>query len=416
MKLRPLALAALMSSLTLSACAPEDEELQKASGGEEEALTDSKADSFFRPTQHGDIAFGVPSNGTLGTDTRFHAWNFDLTDKAGVSLETSSSNRNLDTVMYLYRWNDQTETWGRYIAKNDDASRDTLFSRIAKELETGKYRVIVKGLKRATSGPFSVKIECEGAGCAANAPEPPSIEVSNDGRFTDGCAERLYTVLDSGVMGTREEYVTLDQAAALMPEMYQAALWYGSEHLDDYAPEELEALELEVSAVLLEDGILVEVTDGGDYSMEYLFTPGRLLMERFNDQSPWVSYFCAEADEIEVAEPDEWCAGELLDTLPHNDDDAGEGPSGVQANAEDTEDYPAAVMHAVSLYRSDAAIDAEKSVEWSTVTWTGGWTQGWEITLQAEGLDATTYVVRDDDSEQKALIRIDAQGYTAVCK
>ena len=70
-------------------------------GDEENAPIDGKADSFFNPTEHGDLTFGVPAQGTFTDDEHFHAWTFTLTGDADVTLSSPNVTPNLDTVVYL---------------------------------------------------------------------------------------------------------------------------------------------------------------------------------------------------------------------------------------------------------------------------------------------------------------------------
>lgn len=408
------AFTALPLSLCLAACGAPDEGLEKAPGGEEQALTDSKADSFFRPTEHGDIAFGAPSSGRLGDSASFHAWTFQLADDAQVKIETASSDRNLDTVMYLYRWQPERETWGRYIEKNDDLSSKSLQSRIEAELGVGRYRIIVKGLKRATAGRFTVQVDCEGAGCDLPG-DDVTITVPEDTRYTEGCAGRLYDVLGGEVIYRAEDFATLSDAARLSPEAYQAALWYGAEHMDYLSPEELEEVELEITTTALADGFIVEVTEGADYSMQYVFTDHTLIMSYFNDQTPWPTFYCADEAEAEVTEPDEWCAGGLISTLPRAAGEEVAGPEGAQESAEAVMDLPAAVAHSLDLYRAAEGVAADKPVTWSTTTWGDEWVKGWAVQAEAEGAAPATYVVQDD-GRPMALLRVSADEIETICK
>jgi hypothetical protein len=69
-------------------------------GGEENPLVDGKADSFYSPTPHGQLAFGAPNKATITAAEKFHAWTFTLRGDAKLSIKTEVST-NLDTVMYL---------------------------------------------------------------------------------------------------------------------------------------------------------------------------------------------------------------------------------------------------------------------------------------------------------------------------
>lgn len=137
-------------------------------GEESEVPVDGKLDSFARPTDHGGLAFGEPVSATIGRDSRFHTWTFEVSGAAELTLRTSGpvGGDELDTVLYLYRQDDASGRWGRYIARNDDAG-DSKFSRLEKSLDAGMYRALVKGYDADATGPFSLTVECSGAGCEA---------------------------------------------------------------------------------------------------------------------------------------------------------------------------------------------------------------------------------------------------------
>lgn len=85
-------------------CSGEDVDAPtEGKGGEDNEPVDGKADSFFNPTDHGDLTFGVPAQATFTDDEQFHAWTFSLSAAADVSLSSPNVTSNLDTVMYLYR-------------------------------------------------------------------------------------------------------------------------------------------------------------------------------------------------------------------------------------------------------------------------------------------------------------------------
>ena len=135
-------------------------------GEEEELLDDSKDDSFRKPTDHGVIAFGASQASALTETERYHAWTFELTGDASVTMTTSyaiKGQRKTDTVLYLYK--ESASGWGPYIARNDDYA-DKVYSQLVRELDAGRYRIIVKGFAASTRGKFSVLVGCDGAGCA----------------------------------------------------------------------------------------------------------------------------------------------------------------------------------------------------------------------------------------------------------
>jgi hypothetical protein len=140
-------------------------------GDEGDVPLDGKFDSFFKPTDHGPIAFATPATAEITDEARYHTWTFALSGDARVDLTTSYAlrgQRRTDTVLYLY---EQTAsgTWGPYIARNDDYA-DTTYSQLIKNLGVGHYRALVKGYATTTHGKFKLTVGCAGAGCAPLAP------------------------------------------------------------------------------------------------------------------------------------------------------------------------------------------------------------------------------------------------------
>lgn len=135
-------------------------------GPEEELLDEGKADSQRKPTDHGVIAFDAPQISALTTAERYHAWEFELSGSASVTMTTSYAvlgQRKTDTVLYLYK--EGATGWGSYVARNDDYD-GKVYSRLIRELGAGRYRVLVKGHSATTLGKFKVTVGCSGAGCA----------------------------------------------------------------------------------------------------------------------------------------------------------------------------------------------------------------------------------------------------------
>jgi len=160
-------LVILASAVAISGCGTADK------GAESDPLSSlddaEKADSLSKPTDHGALQFGVAATATLATGAGFHAWSFTMQGSGKVHIATqASSGHAVDTVVYLYKKG--ATTWGSYIAKNDDASSSTVLSAVDKTLESGLYRVVVKGYKASDHGKFGLLVTCAGAGCAA----PPS--------------------------------------------------------------------------------------------------------------------------------------------------------------------------------------------------------------------------------------------------
>lgn len=148
-------------ALALTACTTE---ALKAPGEEEGAPIDGAFDSSRTVVDHEGMPFGRAVTAELTADEGLHAWAFTLDDAASVALRTESVGGGswVDTVVYLYREGERG--WGRAIAWNDDAPA-TLFSALSRELMAGRYRVVVKGYRSTSTGPFALVAECSGAGC-----------------------------------------------------------------------------------------------------------------------------------------------------------------------------------------------------------------------------------------------------------
>ncbi len=161
-----LCLLALVSgSAALVGCAAESQE----KGAEVGAPEGGKADSFFEPTQHGIVPWGEEQPIYIGDGAEFHAFDFDLSGPADVVIETTDLfGYEPDTVVYLYQ--NRGDSWGQYIAKDDDGGESRL-SRIEMSLtEATRYRVIVKMHDYEQSGDVGVTVSCAGKGCTV--PEP----------------------------------------------------------------------------------------------------------------------------------------------------------------------------------------------------------------------------------------------------
>lgn len=136
-------------------------------------VIDGKADSFYTPTVH-QLELGVPTGATIGGETRFHAFDFELSADAEVTLTTGGPDPYVDTVIYLFRWNG--EKWGSYLFKSDDAPGLGWFSEISESLGAGEYRLMVKGYADYVEGPFELTSSCTGAGCAMSTGLPTEGE------------------------------------------------------------------------------------------------------------------------------------------------------------------------------------------------------------------------------------------------
>lgn len=379
-----------------------------AKGAEEGALSDyeadSKADSWRQPTEHGALLPGRLSTAAFTDDALFHAWTVELSESAAVDLAVTSGDRNLDTVAYLYRQDPQTGYWGSYIAKNDDAD-DTVQSRISATLEAGRYRLMVKGYKRALRGDFAVSLTCNGAGCpGADAVEPT---VGTPG-YSVECADSVRDVLMSEITGTGYNYVAAKDIADLPPLQKAAAEFFIDSALEWADEDEISETDLEIGALDMVGGSRIDITTGADWSYSYLFdSAGGLLIEYFNDQSPIATFYCGGGTPAEA--PGEWCAGGMLDTLPHKAHDI---------QTVDPAAVPAELTHLVALgealYRKDAGLDDSAALTWAFNYWKEVDFAG-QLTVEAEGQAPITYLLGGDEWNAYVYFSEAGDGLLARC-
>ncbi len=148
----------ILSLATLVGCAP----LDTYAAGEqidlsvESASLQSAADKL--------LVFGMKQPVTLTRSATAQAFTFELSDRASVVLSTHAdeSGRQVDTVLALYR--ERAHGWGPVFASNDDYDH-ARFSNITRELPQGRYRLQVKGFRRASVGSFTLASRCVGKGC-----------------------------------------------------------------------------------------------------------------------------------------------------------------------------------------------------------------------------------------------------------
>lgn len=182
----------LFSFVTLAAVGCADPIDTKGAEDDANLAQDGKLDSQRKPTDHGAINSGNTVQDALVSGARYHAWEFDLTGPADISLDTSKAPNGpeVDTVMYLYK-QQANGNWGSYVARNDDAG-SSVFSSLDRNAGAGHYRVLVKGYKTTTYGAFQLTYSCSGAGCVAVCALGDSFYgLRNDPRFTVSPAKVL---------------------------------------------------------------------------------------------------------------------------------------------------------------------------------------------------------------------------------
>lgn len=196
---------------------------------EEDIPADGKSDSFRNPTEHGPLSWAETYKPKFSEDTGwYHAYDFSISDDAVVTLESKRSSKTMDTVMYLYKYRESSQSWGSYIAKNDDKSGRTEFSYLERELEQGSYRVLLKPYAKSTSkgqGIFKFIATCDGAGCAV-LPEA--------GTPSQDCMQQVVWTLGSQHNDYVERERTVRRGAAISDEYDLMAQLYIEQNVINY--------------------------------------------------------------------------------------------------------------------------------------------------------------------------------------
>lgn len=361
-----LAIAVALSGCTAST-------LDKESGAEDAIPVDGKADSFRSPTEHGRLRLGsTASNATISSGERFHAWNFSLSGDAEVAVTVSSRDQNLDTVAYLYHRTSDTESWGSYIERNDDADATTLQSAIRADLGAGDYRVLVKGYKLLHQGSFEIAGECGGPGCAPTTPAT-DIEVPRETGFTEECISTLWESLDATVVDGDSFGVSPEATSGYSREVLIATAHYAS--MSDYA-DYLDATDLldftfEVDETRTDSGTLVQMADGGDESTtDYAFdADGNLMMYYVHNQSPWTGFFCGDPAATSTY-PDDECVRSWMAAGPHEAIEERTGAVTFTPGASNT-DVNELMAAAVAVYTETELEGVDGAIEIEFREWTG---------------------------------------------
>lgn len=189
--------------------------------GEESQVVDGAADSFRSPTEHGRIAFGAPAIARLSHAESFHAWDFELSGDATLSITTGPSVRRryeLDTVIYVYRQR-ENGSWGRYVARNDD-QENSVWSQIDRSFGAGVFRVLVKGYSARELGEFALTVGCEGVGCAPKPVDSGECHPEIAAFLRQCAAEQVENAAGDAL------YMTFDYALELCADAEPAAPHY----------------------------------------------------------------------------------------------------------------------------------------------------------------------------------------------
>ncbi len=410
----------LAGASLLFACA---EPADDGKGEEENALTDGKDDSFFRPTEHGELRFGVTNDASITDDEQFHAWTFELSDDAELDIATAVS-RNLDTVMYLYRRAPGEDSWGRYIEKNDDDG-DLISSRLTLQAEAGEYRVIVKAFKSALRGSFDVDATCAGPGCPG-----ADSGTCEEGEFTDlprmtswgaDCAFDIANALSGEVVSRSSTSVTIDERCGLSGLELTAVdyfheWWNDIVGFDDafrYDPDDDVVLDIETETMSGDVTVIrVDAPSNDEGAITFVFDGETLLSSYQHNQSATFDTYC-ENPGASVESPGEGCFIDVMRALPH-DRNAESAREFGEASANDASDP--AVAAALQYYVAVAQASADDTFGYEIVTWESyEETNVAEVTIEHE-FGTTSYTVMERYNGWVPLLQADPNGIEYVCE
>lgn len=364
-----------MLALGFTVSCGSDEDAGK--GAEENALTNGKDDSFFRPTEHGTIQFGLENEARLTDDAQFHAWTFELSGEAAVSLQTNVS-QNLDTVMYLYKRDSEDDSWGSYLKKNDDHAGN-IYSKIEIDGEAGQYRVIVKGFKKALRGSFSLSGECSGDGCEVEGGTDPG-ECTNGEyelkgswtQWTESCNTKVLGVLGSELESSTSGSVpaTNHCSASGVVQLGVSGyigFWEGYD-LEYVFYDGLEEAEVNFDYEKRENGHVISLDAGGDEDGLTIILDNDLntLATYQHNQSPIVDFYCGEdGEEAEENAPHEGCFSDIMYYYPTENAEASTNESG-EGSLDDVAALSfAGVGEAVEDFTSHFGVEGGEPVEYS---------------------------------------------------
>lgn len=387
----------LWCAASLTFCA--DEATDKGEEEDDYTSFEEAADTWSQPTDHGELFFGLAQSGDLTDDTLYHTWNFTLSDQATVTISIAPVTPNLDTVLYLYRFNDESGLWGRYIAKNDDHDGG-LGSELSRSLEAGVYRILVKGHKRAIRGSFSVNAVCDGAGCEAPTgectpdnflPLPHGADIS--------CGEAMSAAMSGAAQSSGGTNIALAEHCSLPDYARLGFDWYysywediaGFHDMFDWAEE----YGIDVEWTLYDNGsAYVGVDAGGDEAaMDFLINAdGEMVAYYQHNQSPDFGLNCEGGSTW----GDEECGRIYMSAfLPDDASDLGNGAEQGVTEADARERLDPVSFLAFDAYRRELELQADAQITVTFDTWEnqgyGDWEAAGRVTVEADGQAAFHY-------------------------
>jgi len=409
-------LAPVLACCLLVACGANDPTGSSSKGAEEAMPVDGKLDSFASPTDHGELSFGYGQQASITEAEKFHSWTFALSGDADVDLSTSldAMNPNLDTVLYLYRRDAESGSWGSYIYKNDD-DHGKVTSRIAKKLGSGEYRVLVKAFKSSMRGTLSVNGTCEGGGCPGGSTpvceEDPTLPSSTD--YGPACAQSMRNVLVAPTTGS--QYFNVYPADKCQTGALGArAIAHYIEYMSDYYDFDMDT-DLNVEVTKHGDaGTVVSVDQGGDEdTLEFVFdAQNELVMYYHHEQSPTAVWYCG-GGASNVEEPSLDCVSHALGYLPHGKEQA-KSNSGTEPFSNLGGVLPAFASKAIESYGSLTSAASNTPVSFDLSQWDDTYATGASLTL--DGARPVTFDLYASSSEQEIVFVTDGDSVRFACE
>ena len=320
---------------------------------------------------HGTLAFGQssgatdPLNGaTFSATDQSHAWTFEVSRSAYVSVSTAASNARLDTVLYLFRGSSEGD-WGRYIDRNDDTGGTLLSAITRRPLGAGRYQVLVQGYSGLERGPFELAAACSGLGCPPN----DGFVVPPETQFSDRCEEALLRSVGSRILSRETGSVSPAARGGYPRAVVVATMAYaGTSDWRQFA-DDPNTFKFDFELYELEQGALVVMADGADESTtDYVFDhEGNLIASSMHNQTPVITYFCAHADEAFRLPPPDECVQTWVRHGPQDGESLSEGRATWRPGS-DNLDLPELARSSATHYR-DTVLDGEEiaiDIEWTT--------------------------------------------------
>ena len=350
--------------------------------------------------------------GEFTDEERFHAWTFELTGDADVTIEAKLATQNLDSVMYLYKKNDEG-SWGGNIAKNDDADGLGLGSRITETLGAGEYQIKIKAAKALMTGFFSVGGTCAGEGCPAVddfcGPEDPAMP--NVTGYSKSCAEKMHKILTTPVGHSAPQCLAtnLEERSVDYYKDYWDYVYSYEEMADGHEP--YVDVTHHTGA-----GTVVSVGLGGDEdSMDYVYdVEGNLVFYYQHNQSPDWGWIC-EGTVDDNVDPGDECATEVAGSSDYRIEDTSEGDG--ESNVGDADSLNPHVAAAVKEFAAENGLSTDASVSFEFFAWNATYNEGAEVKLSADGATDAAYTLAGSPEWGISLVfKTDANGTDFVCK